>query len=178
MIIDLGRNTTRMGEEVLFSSLSNVAVDSKVIDEMCLMATKTRRGRVRLCVHRDSSEEQQEMLIVHTRHAYVPPHKHLDKSESLLILRGTADYFLFDDLGNISKKIELGDQYSKKCFFFRLSEPTYHSMLIKSGVLVFLEITQGPFNRSGNVIAPWAPEVNDHQAIDQFLELLANGKID
>ena len=177
MIIDLDTKAAQMREEVIFSRVSNVGLDSDVIDQLCSMAAKTSRGRVRLCVHRDSSEEQQEMLIVHPRHAYVPPHKHLGKSESIFILRGSTDYFLFDDVGNIAEKIELGDQYSKKCFFFRLSEPTYHSMLIRSGVVVFLEITQGPFDPSDNVVAPWAPEANDHQAVDRFLKSLTNGKI-
>ena len=90
MIIDLDTKAAQMREEVIFSRVSNVGLDSDVIDQLCSMAAKTSRGRVRLCVHRDSSEEQQEMLIVHPRHAYVPPHKHLGKSESILILRGSV----------------------------------------------------------------------------------------
>ena len=174
MIIDLVKSAIQTGDEVISAQVLNFGLDGSVVDQVCEMARKSGRGRFRLCIHRDSMEKQQEMLIVHPRCAYVPPHKHMGKPESLLVLRGKADYFLFDNDGIVTEKIELGDQYSKKCFFFRVAEPKYHSMLIRSEELVFMETTQGPFVREDNIVAPWAPDPNDVSAVDRFLESLAN----
>ena len=47
----------------------------------------------------------------------MPPHKHLGKSESLLILSGTCEHVLFDDQGRITAKRRMGDLASGHDFY-------------------------------------------------------------
>ena len=61
------------------------------------------RNRIRYCAHASPSDVVHEMFIVHPRGAYVRPHKHLDKSESMMIIEGEADYVMFDSKGNITE---------------------------------------------------------------------------
>lgn len=173
MSIDLENQATRESDEVLTSRIPNVELDAYTVTELISLAEGTARGRVRLCAHRDNDEHIHEMFIVHPEGAYIPPHKHLDKSESLFVLSGATDYFIFGDDGRIERKISMGDYQSGKCFFFRLQEPLFHSMVIRSKTLTFLEITKGPFRSQDTVVAPWAPEVDEHTHIAVFLRKLS-----
>ena len=46
------------------------------------------------------------MFIVHPKGAYVRPHKHLDRIESMLVIDGEVDYIMFDDNGKIDNAIK------------------------------------------------------------------------
>jgi len=174
MTINLENQTSRESDETLTSLIPNVELDSSILKELCSLAEGTTRGRIRLCAHTENDEQVHEMFIVHPQDAYIQPHKHLGKSESLLILSGETDYFIFDDDGAILRKIVMGDYQSEKCFFFRLQEPLFHSMIIRSKTLVFLEITKGPFHREDTVYAEWAPSVDDCEAVTKFFNVLSH----
>ena len=128
MTINLEKQTASESDETLTSLIPNVEVDSSILNDLSLLAEGTTRGRIRLCAHMENDEHVHEMFIVHPQGAYIQPHKHLGKSESLLILSGEADYFIFDDDGAIFRKIVMGDYQSEKCFFFRLQEPLFHCL--------------------------------------------------
>ena len=46
-------------------------------------------------------------------------------------------------------------------------------LIINSEVLVFHEITNGPFNPDDTVWASWAPDENDVQEVSRYMELIA-----
>ena len=168
MTIDIVEEVTNESDEVLYASSLCVAIDNKIIERLGSLAVKTNRGRLRLCAHQTPNDDTHEMFIVHPRGAYVPPHKHLGKSESLLILSGTCEHVLFDDQGRITAKRRMGDLASGHDFYLRIGSPIFHSLVILSDQLVFLEITKGPFQRQDTFIAPWAPKAGSDQAIEYF----------
>ena len=174
MTIDLENQTARESDETLTSLIPNVELNSSIVKELISLAEGTTRGRIRLCAHMENDEHVHEMFIVHPQGAYIQPHKHLGKSESLLILSGETDYFIFDDDGSILRKIVMGDYQSEKCFFFRLQEPLFHSMIIRSKTLIFLEITKGPFCREDTVLAEWAPNVDESDAVANYFNVLSH----
>ena len=174
MTIDLENQTARESDETLTSLIPNVELNSSIVKELISLAEGTTRGRIRLCAHMENDEHVHEMFIVHPQGAYIQPHKHLGKSESLLILSGETDYFIFDDDGSILRKIVMGDYQSEKCFFFRLQEPLFHSMIIRSKTLIFLEITKGPFRREDTVLAEWAPNVDESDAVANYFNVLSH----
>ena len=51
----------------------------------------------------------------------------------------------------------MGAQKSGKAFYQRLSDPLYHTLIIRTDFLVFHEITEGPFVRGDAVFPKWAP---------------------
>ena len=59
------------------------------------------KKRIRICTHIDEEEILQEMFIVLSKETYIRPHKHLNKSESLHVLEGTADVIFFNDDGKV-----------------------------------------------------------------------------
>jgi cupin fold WbuC family metalloprotein len=104
------------------------------------------------------------MFIVHTKETYVRPHKHIGKAESFSVLEGEADLVLFEDDGTVRQIIRMGSPGSGQKFYHRLAAPVFHTLLIRSDILFFHEITQGPFLRGQTLFADWAPEIVDAKA--------------
>ena len=80
---------------------------------------------------------------------------HLNKTETLFILKGSIDYIIFDKKGNIKNLFQLSDKGSKKFVYLRIKPNTFHSMIIKSKYVIFYEITSGPFYKKDTVFAKW-----------------------
>jgi cupin fold WbuC family metalloprotein len=161
-------------EEVYRSQGSIAQITAANIAFLKARAKENERKRVRLCSHPDSENLLHEMIIVHTQHAYVPPHRHLNKSESFHIIEGKLSVFLFNDTGQIIDVIPMGNLESNRIFYYRLSSSLYHSVLPESEFVVFHEVTNGPFNRKDMVIAPWAANEDDENAQMKFVKLLSN----
>jgi cupin fold WbuC family metalloprotein len=115
------------------------------------------------------------MLIVHTRETYVRPHKHPGKSESFHLIEGEVDIVFFDNEGKMTDVIAMGDYSSGKTFYYRIATPIYHTLLIRSDVIVFHEATNGPFRPQEMVFAPWEPDPTDSLAVSEFIRRLAEG---
>ncbi len=110
------------------------------------------------------------MLIVVAKECYIRPHKHLVKSETFLVLEGSAQAILFDDAGRVRNVLEMGPPGCGRTFFYRMPEAMYHGLLIESDWLVFLETTSGPFDPAKSVDAAWAPDEGDSAAVEAFLK--------
>ena len=160
----------KINEEVYYTKNKVPTIGNKEIEMLKNLSKENKRRRCRICVHKDINEKLHEMFIIHEKGTYVRPHKHLNKSESMHIIEGSADVIIFDEKGNI-RKIESLDNYrSGEKFFYRLDEPLYHTLNITSDVLIYHETTIGPFDRKDTVFAPWSPEEKDEKGVKKFLE--------
>jgi cupin fold WbuC family metalloprotein len=160
-------------EEVLYAEDRIVEIDRQDIAELVQRADRNPRQRIRICSHPGIDDNLHEMLIIHAQGTYVRPHKHLGKSESFHVVEGSVDVVLFDDHGGITRVIPMSDYRSGAKFYYRLSDPYYHTLLIRSDHLVFHEITNGPFDPADTVFAPWAPDPKDDTAAKDFMDKLA-----
>lgn len=134
---------------------------------------QNERKRVRLCAHKDTEDRLQEMLIAFDRNSYIRPSKHINKEESMHIVEGIADFIFFDEEGNVTDVIPLGDYFSGRRFYCRTPDSVYHTLLIRSDTFIIQETTQGPFQRSDTVFAPWAPQDQDTAGVGKYMECLA-----
>ena len=165
---------TKFNEEVLFTADDVVKVDANDIEELKQKARLNPRRRIRLCVHKDLDDSIHEMVIVHEKSCYIRPHKHINKTESFHIIEGSVVIILFDEDGQINKIIPMGDYASGRKFFYRLPPSHYHTLMIQSDVLVFHEITNGPFRPEDTVWASWAPKETDLDEVSRYMELIAS----
>lgn len=163
----------RINEEVLYPKERFVSLNAGEIDFLKKEALKNPRQRIRICTHQSIEDNVHEMFIVHARDAYVRPHKHVNKAESLYLLEGEVDVIFFNDQGEKIKKVEMGPMHTGKTFYYRLSEPLYHTLCIKTDVIVFYEVTEGPFNRGDTVFPTWAPDGSDALLSQNFIRGLA-----
>ncbi len=164
---------TRETEEVYRSQGPIACVTDADVSFLKTRAAVNARRRVRLCAHPDSSAPLHEMIIVHAQASYVPPHKHLGKSESFHIIEGLLTVVLFREDGTVDRVIPMGDVASGRVFYYRLSASVYHTIVPESGFVVFHEVTNGPFDRKETITAPWAPAEDDLDGQPRFTEGLS-----
>jgi cupin fold WbuC family metalloprotein len=143
-------------EEVLYVEGDFATVGAEEIAELKRRAAGNRRRRCRICAHSTPNAPLHEMLIVHERDAWVPPHKHLYKDESIHVVEGSAVLVTFAEEGRVIKSVRLSKD---KKFYCRVPADTYHTLLIESDWFVFHETTTGPFDRTATVFASWAPAI-------------------
>ncbi len=158
----------KKNDEVLYVDQEPIILSRKDIDELKRLAVINPRQRIRLCAHKSQNDQLHEMFIIHTKECYVRPHKHLGKVESISILEGEVDVILFHDNGSIMKVFEMGDLSTGKLFYHRLNKPIYHMLIIKSNLLLFYEITEGPFIKSNTIFPEWAPADYDKKFLLSF----------
>lgn len=162
-----------LNDEVLFATEALVRLDRTTVQFLKEKALANDRRRIRLCAHQDVQDPLHEMFIVHTQSTYIRPHKHLRKSESLHVIEGTADIIVFDDSGTVVEVVPVGAHGTGRNFYYRLSDPAFHTLLITSKFFVFHETTNGPFKREESLFAPWSPEETDEESVRKFLDELA-----
>lgn len=160
--------TERFNDEVLFARHPLSAISAPDVAELKRMAAANPRRRIRLCAHTDAGDTLHEMLIVHGRDAYVRPHRHRLKAESCHVVEGHALLFDFDEAGGIDGVVRLGPPQSGATFFRRTPPGLFHSLVIVSDWLVFLETTLGPFDAAQMEPAPWSPDEADSDAVAAF----------
>jgi cupin fold WbuC family metalloprotein len=131
--------------------------DRRIIEFLKTQAAQSPTRRARLCAHPDPLSDQHDMLIASHRDTYVAPHRHLQKSESFMVIEGETDILLFDEAGALTDLIRMGPASSSSPFFYRMPPRQFHALSIASSVLVFLESTKGPFDPGQSEYARWAP---------------------
>jgi hypothetical protein len=64
----------------------------------------------------------------------------------------------------------MGDYQSNKPFYQSTRTEQFHSLIIHSKWLIFLEVTQGPFNREDTIFAEWSPIESEKEKIIEFMK--------
>jgi cupin fold WbuC family metalloprotein len=162
--------------EVFYPGEEPVIVDNREIEMLKRAASVSPKKRARLCTHADPSTDLHEMLIVLPRSSYIRPHKHIGKTESFTILEGKAEVILFNEDGTVHRRISMGSAGTGDAFYYRLSQPVFHTIIVRSDFLVFHEVTEGPFNPDKTIFAPWSPEERDSAAASLYQRILLQEK--
>ena len=128
-------------------------------------ASKHLKREARLCTHLNPDSTLHEMIIVHSRGNYVPPHKHFNKVESFHLIEGELDIIIFCDRGEIKQVIHLS---SENDIYYRLQKSLYHTVVPLSEYVIYHEVTNGPFLVEEKYEATWAPKKNDLEQVRIF----------
>lgn len=166
---DLSVSWIKESDEVYYVDGSSFALEQRDLEKLIALAKSNKRNRARLCLHANSASMLHEMIILHEKGTYVRPHKHMNKEESFYVLDGQANFLEFDETGLVVSRLAMGNLSSSNAFHRKISSNRYHSIVIKSDYLVFLEVTTGPFDPLDAAVAPWSPDPWDTTAVDQFL---------
>lgn len=147
-----------MSIPVFYTPDDVVEVGANWYDILKANARTATKRRSRLCLHRSPDDPLHEMVIVFHRDAVIQPHRHSTKTESYHIVFGELDIVLFDETGQPTRLIRMGDFASGKSHIYRVNEPIWHSVIIRSEFAAIHEVTNGPFRVEESEFAPWAPE--------------------
>ena len=129
--------------------------------------------RARICLHRSEEESVQEMILCVYRGSYVRPHRHNGKSESFHLIEGDLSVLLFDDEGEIFRRVELGASGGNKNLLYRLSVNAWHTILPRAEFVIFHEVTNGPFVRTDTEYAKWSPHESEINEVERYMKKIS-----
>lgn len=158
----------RVNDEVFVAKESIVVLGDEELAFVRKQALSSPRQRARICAHRHSEDLLHEMFIALSKQTYIQPHRHRQKSESFHVVEGEVDVILFEDDGTINEVVRLGPFGSGRACFYRLDTHRYHTLVIRSDLLVMHEVTNGPFDRRLTEYAPFAPGEEDPESINDY----------
>lgn len=158
---------------VFFSDSAMVTAGPEIVAFLKSAARRSPLKRARLCAHPSPEAEQHDMLVVSLRETYVAPHRHLSKSETLVVVEGAAHAVVFEEDGTPRDVFALGTLSSDGTVFYRMPPKVFHCLIIESEALVFVESTKGPWTPDASQYAPWAPSPEETEAGLRYRDSLA-----
>jgi cupin fold WbuC family metalloprotein len=159
-----------LNPEVLYSTDAITCVLASDIAYLKSLALENPRKRIRLCSHASEADMLHEMLIVMYGGCYVQPHAHPGKSEAFHVIDGLLTVVIFDQDGVVQERVEMGAFGSTRPFYYRLSSPLFHTVIIESECAVFHEVTNGPFRPGETKFAQWAPAEGSDEAAKRLYQ--------
>ncbi len=119
---------------------------------------KSTRRRHRYCFHQNQNVDLHDIIICYDSTSYIPPNKHVGKVESLIVLEGEIEFFLFNDSGQVFDYRRLSSNKSGLPFYLRVPPNTWHGLrAVGNFPCVIKETIVGPYDRSTLKWADFAP---------------------
>lgn len=131
---------------------------------------KSTRGRTRILMHPSATSNIHEMYVLYGKETFIRANKHIDRDESVFLLKGVIDVVLFEDNGHISQVVRLEANSPSHSSFILLPANRYHSVIIRSDYALLFESTPGPFDPLVTVFADWSPLEDQLDGQKKFLE--------
>jgi len=153
--------------EIIKNSEELFFINNENIEQIIEEAKQSQRNIARLLIHLSHDDPVQEMLIAMGRDCAVMPNRSVGRSESLQIVKGELLLIIFDDNGNVVKRVEMRPAGSDKVFLYRLSSTPWHTMIPLSKIVVVHEVIEGPFVNSTDPLPDWVP--NNIEDLKKFL---------
>jgi cupin fold WbuC family metalloprotein len=144
--------------EVFLAEGPIAAIGPSEISTLKAAVQASPKRRARINAHPDGDDTLHEMIIAIDASSYIRPHKHPGKSEAFHIVEGEVDIVVFRDDGEIDRIVELGPPGGRRSFYYRMSNAFFHTLIIRSDLLIVHEITNGPFRPAATVFADFAPD--------------------
>ncbi|MEI6030909.1 MAG: WbuC family cupin fold metalloprotein [Alphaproteobacteria bacterium] len=120
------------------------------------------RNRHRFCFHQGPNVDLHDIIICYDHKTYIPPNKHIGKAESLLVISGTLDFFLFNDSGLVYDYRRLSTCDSEYPFYIRVPPNTWHGLrAVGPDPCMIKETISGPYDKSTLHWAAFAPSEAD-----------------
>ena len=130
-------------------------------------ACSIQQQKARILLHGDPMRTLHEMIITHTRETYIQPHINEHSSKSFLVLVGEMIVVLYREDGSIQDHHRLSSCGTNGNFMIRLEEKMFHTLIVLTDTVVFLETVLGPHQETH--YAKFAPSPDDKNAVDEYV---------
>jgi cupin fold WbuC family metalloprotein len=141
-----------------------------LLDELTTRAVQSPRARAHHNVHESAADPVQRFFVAANRSSYFRPHRHVQKSELAMVLRGRFAVLTFDATGKVTGRYEVGADTSNMAY--ETPRGMWHTLCAEADGSAFLEVKEGPYDPATAAdFAEWAPAEGDSSAA-QFLEWL------
>lgn len=144
-------------------------ITEELLDAVSAQAKENPRLRMNYNLHATLDTPIHRLLNALEPDTYLPPHRHADKEETYLVLRGSLLVFFYDEEGNVTDKACLSS--IKGNLGLEIPPGTWHSIVVlESGTIIF-EIKKGPYQpASTEDLASWAPAPSDEEGVKDFIK--------
>jgi cupin fold WbuC family metalloprotein len=148
-------------------------IDAALLDEVIAEARTSPRGRKNRNFHATDSQPAHRLLNAIEPGSYVAPHRHRhpDKGETMLVLRGTLGLVTFDDAGAVVNAVKVshgvtgGNPRGSAPIGVDIPHDTWHTVFALESGTVFFEAKAGPYvPLAADEKAAWAPAEGDPAA--------------
>jgi cupin fold WbuC family metalloprotein len=134
-----------------------------LLDELATKAAASPRRRAHHTIHAGPADLVQRFLVVAQPDSYFRPHRHNDRTELALVIRGQVDVLTFDEAGVVTARHGVGEGHDT--FAYETPRRTWHTIVPGSSGGAFLEVKEGPYDAAtASEFAPWAPAEGDARA--------------
>ena len=146
-------------------------IDAQLLDLISDQAKQSPRRRMNYNFHQSPTDAVQRLLNAIEPGTYLRPHRHPDREEVFIVLRGKMTLFIFDDAGNVAKQAPLCNR--EGTYGVEIPPMTWHTVVVNEHDTVMYELKQGPYvPLSEEHFAPWSPQPNEGQAVEEYLHYL------
>ena len=84
-----------------------MVIDSKLLDSLSAQAKASPRLRMNFDLRNSPSDGSQRMLNALEPGTELPIHRHMKSSETIVILRGSATQYFYDDAGQMTEQVTI-----------------------------------------------------------------------
>lgn len=145
-------------------------IESDLLNSLARSAEESPRQRSHHNIHENLSDTVQKLVVAATARSYFRPHRHIDKSEFALVLRGRFAVFLYNDKGDITHIQIIGN--NTDITGLEIPANTWHNWLALDEENIFFETKQGPYDpATATEFAPWSPAENSAD-VEEFMQKL------
>lgn len=146
-------------------------ITEELLDSVTAQAQANSRLRMNYNFHTSMDEPVHRMLNALEPGTYLPPHRHTDKEETYLLLRGKMWVFFYDESGKVTEKVLLDPL--KGNYGLEIPAGTWHSIVVLETGTVIFEIKKGPYYPlPSEDLASWAPAPSDVKGAEAFMNKL------
>ena len=137
-------------------------INRKIIEEQIGLSRKSKRKRVIYCYSKQE-DNIQRMINAVQPDSYIPPHKHLHKTEVFIALCGKFLVVEYDDFGGIKEYCIISGKGENNGAEIQMN--TWHNFIALKKDSVLYEFIDGPYiNNSEHKIFPeWAPKEEEYE---------------
>jgi len=142
-----------------------VWIDQTLLDDVTRAAQQSPRRRKNRNFHEDEAAPCNRLLNAIEPDSYIRPHRHRheDKDESILCVRGRLGALFFDDDGTVRDTATL--EAGGATIGVDIPHGSFHSVVALEPGTVFFEAKAGPYTPLGDdEIAGWAPAEGEPDA--------------
>ena len=116
----------------------------------------------------------QRFLVVAQRDSYFRPHRHTNRAELAVLLRGQVDVLTFDAQGAVTVRQRVGA--ASEALAYETPPGTWHTLLPLADGVAFLEVKEGPYDPATSTeFADWAPAEGE-AAVPAFIDWLRSAQ--
>lgn len=144
----------RINDEVYYAPPPPCAVTPAIVATLGAIARRNPGGKARICFHADPAALLHDMLIALDRKVNMLPHLHMQKAESFQVIAGAMRVTLYDAQGGAMDSIDLVAD-GAAALYFRLPPKLAHAVTPLTDLVIFREVTDGPFRPQDTVYPSW-----------------------